>query len=72
MKQQAFLIDCMEYMKTIPDKYFDLAVVDPPYGSGAAPEQGKIGGGIVTLNTDREVVLAGGLINTTLRQRRMG
>lgn len=27
-------IDCMEYMPTIPDKYFDLAVVDPPYGLG--------------------------------------
>ena len=27
--------DCMEYMKTIPDKYFDLAIVDPPYGIGA-------------------------------------
>ena len=27
-------IDCMEYMKSIPDKYFDLAVVDPPYGIG--------------------------------------
>jgi len=25
-------IDCMEYMKTVPDKYFDLAIVDPPYG----------------------------------------
>lgn len=25
-------MDCMEYMKGIPDKYFDLAVVDPPYG----------------------------------------
>ena len=25
-------IDCMEYMKTLPDKAFDLAVVDPPYG----------------------------------------
>jgi site-specific DNA-methyltransferase (adenine-specific) len=25
-------IDCMEYMKNVPDKYFDLAVVDPPYG----------------------------------------
>jgi len=25
-------IDCMEYMATVPDKYFDLAVVDPPYG----------------------------------------
>ena len=27
-------IDCMEYMKTLPDKAFDLAVVDPPYGLG--------------------------------------
>lgn len=25
-------IDCMEYMRTVPDKYFDLAIVDPPYG----------------------------------------
>lgn len=28
----AYNMDCMEYMKTLPDKYFDLAVVDPPYG----------------------------------------
>lgn len=27
-------IDCMEYMATLPDKAFDLAVVDPPYGIG--------------------------------------
>lgn len=26
--------DCMEIMREYPDKYFDLAVVDPPYGSG--------------------------------------
>lgn len=25
-------MDCMEYMKTVPDKFFDLAIVDPPYG----------------------------------------
>lgn len=25
-------MDCMEGMKQFPDKYFDLAVVDPPYG----------------------------------------
>ena len=25
-------MDCMEYMKQFPDKFFDLAVVDPPYG----------------------------------------
>ena len=29
---QVLNIDCMDYMQTIPDKYFDLAVVDPPYG----------------------------------------
>lgn len=32
----AYNTDCMEYMKTVPDKYFDLAVVDPPYGIGAS------------------------------------
>ncbi len=25
-------IDCMEYMKSLPDNAFDLAIVDPPYG----------------------------------------
>jgi site-specific DNA-methyltransferase (adenine-specific) len=25
-------IDCMEYMRGLPDKAFDLAIVDPPYG----------------------------------------
>ena len=24
--------DCMEYMQNCPDKSFDLAIVDPPYG----------------------------------------
>ena len=28
------LIDCMEFMKGIPDKYYELAIVDPPYGIG--------------------------------------
>lgn len=26
--------DCMDYMATLPDKAFDLAIVDPPYGIG--------------------------------------
>jgi site-specific DNA-methyltransferase (adenine-specific) len=34
MKSEAFLMDCMEGMKNTPDKYYDLAVVDPPYGIG--------------------------------------
>ena len=33
-KSIALNIDCMEYMATVPDKYFDLAIVDPPYGIG--------------------------------------
>lgn len=28
--------DCMEAMAEFPDKFFDLAVVDPPYGIGAS------------------------------------
>ena len=27
-----YLMDCMDGMKQFPDKYFELAVVDPPYG----------------------------------------
>ena len=33
-RSEVFLGDCMEYMKGIPDGYFDLAVVDPPSGIG--------------------------------------
>jgi site-specific DNA-methyltransferase (adenine-specific) len=27
-------MDCLEYMRGLPDKAFDLAIVDPPYGIG--------------------------------------
>lgn len=33
---EAYNMDCMEYMRMLPDKAFDLAVVDPPYGINAA------------------------------------
>ena len=26
--------DCMNVLKDIPDNYFELAIVDPPYGGG--------------------------------------
>lgn len=39
---QAFNRDCLAAMREYPDKYFDLAVVDPPYGVGM--DGGKIGG----------------------------
>jgi site-specific DNA-methyltransferase (adenine-specific) len=31
-KIQAFNVDCMEFMRDKPDNYYDLAIVDPPYG----------------------------------------
>lgn len=36
-------MDCMEGMKQFPDKYFDLAIVDPPYGL----ERFKHGGSVI-------------------------
>ena len=35
---------CLEYMKSLPDNYFDLAVADPPYGDGSSQ----------TVNVERE------------------
>ena len=32
MISEVYNMDCMEYMKTVPDKFFDIAIVDPPYG----------------------------------------
>ena len=43
-KSEAFNMDCMEGMKQYPDKYFDLAVVDPPYGDASSQ----------SLNVERE------------------
>lgn len=37
----AYNMDCMEYMRTLPDKAFDLAVVDPPYGINVNHNMGR-------------------------------
>lgn len=36
MKSEVFNEDCMTVMARYPDKYFDIAVVDPPYGGGCS------------------------------------
>lgn len=38
-------MDCMELMKRYPDGYFDLAIVDPPYGIGMSNGAGETRGG---------------------------
>jgi site-specific DNA-methyltransferase (adenine-specific) len=34
--------DCMEFMADKPDKYYDLAIVDPPYGIGEDGNRGNV------------------------------
>ena len=36
-------MDCMDGMREFPDNYFDLAIVDPPYGSGLTETGGCMG-----------------------------
>ena len=40
----AYNVDCMEYMRSLPDNFFSLAVVDPPYGDAlSTPPMGDRG-----------------------------
>ena len=41
IEQRAYLRDCMAAMAEFPDKFFDLAVVDPPYGIGISVSMGR-------------------------------
>ena len=38
---QVYNIDCMQYMATVPDGYFDIAIVDPPYGLPSKSTHGR-------------------------------
>ena len=31
MISEVFNCDCLDYMRTLPDKFFDLCIADPPY-----------------------------------------
>lgn len=38
-------LDCMEALRAFPDNYFELALVDPPYGDGQGGDgSGRFGG----------------------------
>ena len=46
LKSGFYLMDCMEGMKQFPDGFFDLAIVDPPYGINVASHvNGQLIGG---------------------------
>lgn len=41
---EVYNMDCIQGMKHYPDKYFDLAIVDPPYGINHSEKSGKQSG----------------------------
>lgn len=51
--------DCMEYMKDFPDDYFDLAIVDPPYGgvTQGGYMSNQMGGGVAKNRNDYHLSL---------------
>lgn len=40
-KIRLYNVDCMEFMKSIPDKHYELAIVDPPYGINVNMNAGR-------------------------------
>lgn len=52
-------MDCMQGMAEFPDKYFDLAIVDPPYGINVGSASMGAGGG-VSPHTNRSAKNRGG------------
>ena len=52
-------MDCMEGMKSFPDKFFDLAIVDPPYGgvTQGGYMNNKMGGGVAKNRNDYHLSL---------------
>lgn len=56
MTSEVYNIDCMEYIRTLPDKAFDLAVVDPPYGLSKSSVQGC---GKLKIESSMRVIMGG-------------
>lgn len=53
-------MDCMDGMKEFPDKYFDLAIVDPPYGINApsmsmGSNKSRYGDGYPSISTAEKI-----------------
>lgn len=66
-------MDCMEGMKEFPDKYFDLAIVDPPYGGGGTQsDKAGLVGGAQTMSAETAADSVDGLTSIISAQRTGG
>ena len=51
-------MDCLEFMQSVPDKFYDLAIVDPPYGLGERLVRGGNKGSMGTMKklADKKII----------------
>lgn len=59
----------MEGMKQYPDKYFDLAIVDPPYGINIGKQGMGAGGGVAPHKNRSHAQIGGGGTSEEKRMR---
>lgn len=59
MISEVYNCDCLEYMRSLPDKHFDLCIADPPYGMGNSrcnksrhSGNGKLANRVLNMNAD--------------------
>ena len=45
-ESKVFNCDCIEYMHSLPDNFFDLIIADPPYGGGNDEQLGARTGAV--------------------------
>ena len=54
-RSAVFNMDCIEFMKQVPDKFFNIAIVDPPYGIGFDRENPTMSAGLRKDGTKRKM-----------------
>ena len=75
MLSETYNIDCMDFMHSIPDGYFDLCIADPPYGISVTDRHKTgektvlVGGGGVPLAEAQLIKMRGAYRKALTHQR---
>ena len=70
MRSEAHNTDCIEFMRSLPDKCFSLAVCDPPYGKGN--DESLVGGYDSDRDSTNISIPAGARITAKPTSKRFG
>ena len=72
MRNEAYNMDCIEYMRSLSDNVFDIAVCDPPYGKGNDDNLVNWGGGKIKTCPHRDASEDGSDATTSRWNRLVG